>query len=204
MGKQSFEVLYRQIRTEMLNEFGKITGKISLYGDKFDPNKNYAGMIVYAIDGKFKWVNTDGKANGQRGRSFYVVIQCTDNWPEEARGRAGSGLVHDYLIKYTLGIEHSQVNESGQRRVCCGGFGYCDKKLKFSSAWLNGSDQIGCKSDRLKYLSDLERVLVKYCFEEYMKNGLHHIFEIPNHIDRHLLNYECLQEVPPKEGYSIV
>lgn len=200
MGKKDFNNFYKKIKSELSSEFGKATVKISLYGDIFDPNKSYAGAIIYAIDGKFKWVNNGGKAKGQRGRSFYVIIQCTDNWPEEARGRAGCGLVHDYLIKNTLGINHSDSNDDGKKRVCCGGFGYRDKKLKFSSVWLNASDQLGCISDGEKYLSDFERVLVKYCFEQYMKKGLHHVFEIPEYTDKQLLGLQALQEIPSKEG----
>jgi hypothetical protein len=50
MGKENFKDLYRRIKSEL----GEITCKISAYSDSFDENKNYAGMIVYAIDGKFK------------------------------------------------------------------------------------------------------------------------------------------------------
>lgn len=200
MGKQNFENFYRQIKSELLPKFGKITGKISLYGENFDPSKNYAGMILYAIDGEFEWKNTGGKASGQRGWSFYVVIQSTNNWPSEAYGRARQGYVHDYLIKNVLGREHGERDSQGRQKICCGGFGYRDGQLKFSSWWLNSSHQIGCDSDGTKYLSDAERVLIKYCFERYKEKGVHHIFEIPSYIDNQLSGYQCLQEVPPKEG----
>ena len=203
MGKQNFESFYKQIKSKMLSDFGKVTGKISLYGDKFEPGKNYAGVIIYAIDGNFTWQNASGRASGQRGRSLYVIIQCTDNWPEEARTRArGSGMVHDYLIKNVLGIDHDQ-EVNGKKKICCGGFAYQEGKLKFSSIWLNQTDQMGCDSDGSKYLSDAERVLVKYCFEQYKSNGVHHVFEISDHINDQLSGYQCLQQIPPKEGYQI-
>jgi hypothetical protein len=48
---------------------------------------------------------------------------------------------------------------------------------------------MGCKTDGEKNLSNLERVLVEYCFEEYKKNGTDHVFKIPNHIDRQLVGH---------------
>jgi hypothetical protein len=79
MGKRNFQEIYKQIEAEMLRNSSKVTGKISYYGsDKFNPKKNYAGMIIYAIDGKFEWQNSGGQAKGHKGRSFYVIIQCTD------------------------------------------------------------------------------------------------------------------------------
>jgi hypothetical protein len=53
MGKRNFTNFYNKISSELISKFGKVTGKISLYGDVFDPTKSYAGAIVYAIDGKF-------------------------------------------------------------------------------------------------------------------------------------------------------
>jgi hypothetical protein len=50
MGKKNFQGLYKKIKSEL----GDVTCKISNYSDNFDPNKNYAGMIVYAIDRKFR------------------------------------------------------------------------------------------------------------------------------------------------------
>lgn len=198
MGKQNFESFYRTIKSEL---DGKTTGKISYYSDKFESGKSYAGAIIYAIDGEFKWKNESGRAKGQNCRSFYVIIQCTDNWPEEAKNRArGSGLVHDYLIKNVLGIEHSEEIQ-GKKRICCGGFSYCDGKLKFSSIWLNQTNQWGCNTDGEKYLSDVERLLIKYCFEQWKNNGIHHIFEIPNSLDSQLSGYQALQVVLPKEGW---
>jgi hypothetical protein len=78
-------------------------------------------------------VNGSGRAKGYKGRSFYVVIQCTNNWPNEAFKRAGKVMVHDHIIKNVLGIEYDQTNKNEQRRVCCGGFAYHEKKLKISS-----------------------------------------------------------------------
>jgi hypothetical protein len=53
MGKENFKELYRRIKTEL----NTITCKTSFYCDRFDPARNYAGVIVYAIDGKFQWKN---------------------------------------------------------------------------------------------------------------------------------------------------
>ncbi|KAF0381438.1 hypothetical protein F8M41_012073 [Gigaspora margarita] len=132
MGKEYFRKLYKRIKSEL----GDINCKISHFSDKFDESKSYAGMIVYAIDGKFTWKNTGGKASGYEGKSFYIivwvsnyicfskitkispnVIQCTNHWPSEAY-RDGGGLVHHYLVKNTLGYDFNQDI------VCCGGFSY--------------------------------------------------------------------------------
>jgi hypothetical protein len=200
MGKENFQEFYEQIEEEMLSNYGEVTVKISHYSsDKFNPKKNYAGAIIYAIDGEFEWLNEKGKASGWWGRSFYVIIQCTDNWPAYAFGRAGKGMVHDYLIEDIFGIAHSdEIN--GKKRICCGGFGYRDGHLKFSSIWLNQTNQMGCDNDGSKYLSDAERVLIRYCFEQRKEHGERHVFEIPNWLSDQLSGRQCLQEVPSKEG----
>ena len=60
---------------------------------------------------------------GREEEAFMFIIQSTDNWPEEAQGRArGQGLVHDYLIKNVLGIERGE-EINNKKRICCGGFG---------------------------------------------------------------------------------
>ena len=74
-GKKNFTSFYKNIKSKL----GKITCKISYFSDNFDPNKNYAGMIIYAVDGQFQWLNDAGKAKGWKGRSFYIAIQCTDD-----------------------------------------------------------------------------------------------------------------------------
>lgn len=173
-GKKNFNQLYKRIKSELK----EITCKISAYSDEFEEGKNYAGMIVYSLDDQFKWRNDKGRARGQNGRSFYIVIQCTDEWPSEVFKEAKQGRVHDYLIRNTLGIEYNQ------KIVCCGGFSYHDRKLKHSSVWLNGVDQKGSRTDGSKYLSDSEKVLVEYCFEKYKELGINKVFELPERIDR--------------------
>ncbi|CAG8510573.1 1646_t:CDS:1, partial [Racocetra fulgida] len=159
MGKKNFKNLYKRIKSEL----GDITCKISYFSDNFDENKNYAGMIVYAVNGNFAWNNTGGKASGYKGRSFYVVIQCTNNWPSDVLKDVGNGQVHHHVIKSTFGFDYNQDI------VCCGGFSYHNKQLKFSSLWLNGRSQEGWESDGSKYLSRPEQILVEHCFEEYKK-----------------------------------
>ncbi|CAF3471433.1 unnamed protein product [Rotaria socialis] len=179
MGKKNFKDLYRRIKSE----FGSVSCKTSYFCDKFNASSNYAGAIIYSIDGKFKWENQEGgKANGFKGRSFYIIIQCTDDWPVEHLKAAGQGRVHDYLLKNVMGIEYDQD------RIACGGFAYVNGELRFSSVWLNGRSQTGAESDGNKMLSDLEKVLVTHCFEEYKKHGGNHAFSVPSCIDRILSN----------------
>ncbi|CAF4746656.1 unnamed protein product, partial [Rotaria socialis] len=162
MGKKNFKDLYRRVK----GEHGNVTCEISVFSDNFNPLLRYAGVIIYSIDGKFEWENygehiedTGGKAYGRRGRSFYIIIQCTDNWSDDYYKPVGQGTVHDYLLKNVMGIE------SDQKRIACGGFAYLFHELKFSSIWLNGTDQTDAESDGDRYLSDSEKILVAYCWE---------------------------------------
>ncbi|UJR34797.1 hypothetical protein I4U23_027578 [Adineta vaga] len=149
MGKKHFGRLYRRIREKL----GTITCKISHFCDEFDESCNYAGAIIYAIDGEYKWKNdSGGKADGFKGRSFYLIIQCTDDWPESCLNDVGQGRVHDYLLKNVLGIDYHRD------RIACGGFSYVDGKLKYNSIWLNASDQEGAESNGDKMLSDKEKM----------------------------------------------
>ena len=93
----------------------------------------------------------------------------------------GQGTVHDYLLKNVLGIE------SDQNRIACGGFAYLFGELRFSSVWLNGTSQFAAETDGSRYLSDPEKILVNYCWEEYIKHGASHVFTIPFFIDQQLL-----------------
>lgn len=54
MGKLDFKNLYQRIKRDL----GDVTCKTSFYCDKFDPTRNYAGVIVYAIDGNYRWTNS--------------------------------------------------------------------------------------------------------------------------------------------------
>ncbi|CAF4553118.1 unnamed protein product, partial [Rotaria socialis] len=138
MGKRNFKDIYRRMKREHVT----VTCEISIFSDQFNPSRRYAGVIIYAIDGKFEWENRDGgKDCGRRRRSFYIIIQSTDNWLEDYYKPAGQGAVHDYLLTNVLGIE------SAQKRIACGGFAYLHQELQFSSISLNGRDQTGAESD---------------------------------------------------------
>lgn len=175
-GRQNFKSLYRSVKSQL----GRPSCKVSFFSDNFDSSKNYAGMIVYAVNGSFNWMNTGGRASGYKGRSFYIIVQCTNNWPSDVLRDVGQGRVHHYLIKNTLGFDYDQD------LVCCGGFSYVNGSLKFSSVWLNGRNQVGCSSDGSKYLSGPEQTLVEYCFEQYKSRGRNSTFSIPDYIDRQL------------------
>lgn len=123
-----------------------------------------------------------GKDIGRRRKSFYIIIQCTDEWPKEYYKEVGQGTVHDYLLKNVLGMD------SDQKRIACGGFAYLLGQLKFSSMWLNGTDQADAPTDGSRYLSEPEKALVTYCWEEYKRHGTEHVFPIPFSIDELLLN----------------
>ncbi len=47
MGKKDFKKIYRSIK----NDLGSVTCKTSYFCDNFKSNCNYAGVIIYAIDG---------------------------------------------------------------------------------------------------------------------------------------------------------
>lgn len=123
-----------------------------------------------------------GKANGYNGRSFYIIIQCTDQWSVEYRMESGQDHVHDYLLKNVMGLDYDQS------RITCGGFSYVNGELKFTSAWLNTKDQKDVKSDGNKMLSEAEKILVTFCFNEYKSQGSHHIFPISPFVDEQLSN----------------
>lgn len=53
MGKRNFKDLYRRVKWE----HGVVDCEISVFSDKYDPLCNYAGVIIYAMNGKFDWVN---------------------------------------------------------------------------------------------------------------------------------------------------
>lgn len=90
--------------------------------------------------------------------------------------------MHDHLLTSILGIDPDQ------NRIACGGFAYLYGGLQFSSISLNGASQTTAESDGCRYLSDPEKVLVTYCWEEYKKHGAGRVFPIPNSIDEQLLN----------------
>ena len=124
---------------------------------------------------------TAGKAKGYNGRSFYVAIQSTMDWPQSEQNEVGNGRVHSYLIKNVLGQNH------GDHNVCCGGFAFHDGKLKYSSWWLNSNDQTGGKSDGGKNLSEGEKAIVKYVFDQWKRKGVHVVLELPSWIEKSII-----------------
>lgn len=61
MGKRNFRDLYQRMKWQ----HGSVSCEISIFSDKFNPSNNYAGVIIYAIDGKFDWEN-----RGEHRRQF--------------------------------------------------------------------------------------------------------------------------------------
>ena len=176
MGKKNFKEIYQKA----VEHNGSDSCKISYFSDTYNKDSNFAGMIVYSIDGKYSWRNNAGLAKGFNGRSFYVVIQCTDEWPDEQKKDAGQGRVHDYLIKNTFGFEFQQAV------VCCGGFAILKGEKKYSSVWLNKRHQKNGESDDSHYLSQYEEQLVSCCIDIWKEKGKHHIFQFPENVSQHL------------------
>lgn len=77
--------------------------------------------------------------------------------------------------------------DSEHKRISCGGFAYLFGELRFSSVWLNGTDQLHGETDGDRYLSQPEKILVNYCWEEYKRNGVNRFFSIPDFIDEDIL-----------------
>jgi hypothetical protein len=174
MGKTDFKTLCKKARQDI---GAPLTLKISAFSDTYDSKKNYAGMMVYAVDGKFQWVNAAGDAKGYKGRSFYFGILDTSKYPGDALNRdVGLGRVHHHLILRLTGREFDQDT------VCCGGFAIHGGELKFSSVWLNARDQTPKdafgKSDGNKMLSALEQKLCEFGVEKWKASGPHKIHEL--------------------------
>jgi len=153
------------------------TLKISAFSDKYDSSKSYAGIIIYAVDGKFSWINDKGVAIGYKGRSFYCGILDTSKYPtDELKRDVGTGRVHHYLILTLTGREFTQDT------VCCGGFAIHESKLKFSSVWLNARHQYPKesfgKSDQDKYLSSLEKELCNFAVDKWKTSGVNTAHEL--------------------------
>lgn len=170
-GKSDFPYLYRKAKRELgFGTYERPTCKISCDSDYFYSWKNYTGAIIYAINGKFKWINEFGEACGRRGQSFYVVVKCTEGWPTDA---PETGVVHARLIDKALGINIRDSNHKGT--VCCTGFAYLpndstrSEALSFNSKPLNAENQIplGGETNGYRRASEWEEALVRHCWEEY-------------------------------------
>mmetsp|Transcript_69362 Transcript_69362/g.62232 ORF Transcript_69362/g.62232 Transcript_69362/m.62232 type:complete len:183 (+) Transcript_69362:107-655(+) len=181
MGKSDFGKLYKECKAEV---GGKITIKISFYSDKFDPNKDFGGVIVYKKGGKCKWKNEKGALKGHSGRSFYVIIMETNQWEPE---QSGPGKMHPFVVTH-----HMEMNKAEQlQSILGGGFAYFEKELKYHSIWLNSGsccgEQSKHKSDGSKKLSKKEQMLIDHVFTEWKKRGNHIIIDIPDWLDKALL-----------------
>lgn len=185
MGKKNFDRIYRNAKQA---SGGTLRIKISSYSDRYDAGKDFAGLIIYHKNDQHIWRNTAGRASGQRGRSFYVVIQDTSKWPAGAiHDRAGRGMVHDHLYKSLTGEEWTEGV------ACCGGFAIRRGTVKHSSVWLNTQS---CKkswytnsweSDSSKNLSPGEQAVVNQAIREWKAHGPNRVFEVPRSVERQVL-----------------
>jgi hypothetical protein len=169
MGKSDFKSIVKQA----LARNGSASLKISSFCDDYDERKNYAGMIVYSVEGKYKWKNEAGYCKGYNGRFGYVVLKCTDNWPPHALREAGGGRVHHYLLKKALGYDFNQG------KVCCGGFAVLKGEMRSSSVWLNSNHQTGGQSDGSKYLSRHETSVVDAVLRQWKAGKKNYVMDFP-------------------------
>jgi len=171
-GKSDFYDLCRRIKN---NLGSSLTCRISCDSDYFYSSSSYCGAIVYAINGQFSWQVSNGRACGRNGRAFYMIVRNTDGWKTDSsdyRYGIGGGIFHGYIIKDELGFDlSSDYNKYTNNIICCGGFAYQNRELKFNSYTLNGVNQIGGASDSSNEMSYWEKELVKYCFDEYKEHG---------------------------------
>jgi len=182
-GRKNFKDFCKKIGDSLRESLGvnTVTGRISCSSDDYIPGKNYAGAIIYAIDGEFSWKSTGGDTAGRRGRSFYVIIKCTDadrGWPPNASSYGG--MVHGYLIYKALGINVTVGNNS--RKVCAGGFAWEPNRtpqLRSNSGTLNTINHDVCQSDGYGALNPDEKEVVRYCWDQYTSQGTGRTFEIP-------------------------
>ena len=147
------------------NALGKRpTIKISHFSDKFLPNSNFAGVVVYHFGGKFEWTNMSICDTPQNGRFAYVMVKNTSKWSSDDFRQAGRGRVHDKVFRETLGEDFATSNAS------CGGFAIVGGVLKFSSIWLNTSGY--CRySDGDKNLSPPEQALVRHAMQAWVRGA---------------------------------
>jgi hypothetical protein len=167
MGKKDFQIFIQQAQAY---NGGIVPMKISYFSDLFDPQKNFAGLIVYHVDGQFEWQqDSSGKTAGFKGRSFYIVIQDTGKWPETQFKRAGQGMIHDHILKSNIGITKDS------NRVCCAGFAVMNGVTKYSSIWLNKTENASSPmpwySDGDKMMSSLESQILDFAVSEWKNRG---------------------------------
>lgn len=162
MGKKDFE---SKILSRLGNNF---TCKISYYSDVYESSGRFAGIIIYHYSNDLNWTTS----KGHKARGCYILIQNTAKWPAGAiHDRAGQGMVHDYLYKYITNNEYSQLPNA----VCCGGFAVDKGLTKYSSIWLNKTNNTSCafpwESDNDKNLSAKEKQIVDQAIQEWKQKG---------------------------------
>jgi len=175
-GRSDFSGLCRRIKNDLDSN---LTCRISDGSDNFYSWKNYAGVIVYAVDGRFRWQVSGGRACGRNGRSFYMIVKCTDGWGSDRMGIYNI-LFHCSIIKDEYIFDLSIYTNN---KIFCRGFAWMPNRsesLSFNSHFLNSVDQVGCSSDGSNELSYYEKRLVEYCFEKYKQMGPNCVFEIPS------------------------
>jgi len=182
MGKKDLSKLYKAAKRQN----GVDSCKSSYFCDEFEPNEDYAGLVIYAVDGSFKWRNNSGVSSGYKGQAFQLIIVKSSKLERYFEG--GCGRVHVALLKYLLG----DVNPDN---VMCTGFAIARSSvrgaqpiLRFSSVVMNGQNQkgVGGETDGSKYCSQLEQELVTYMVGHWKANGKHKIFAFPYSLQRKL------------------
>jgi len=160
---------------------GSVTVKISHFSDEFDASGDFAGVIMYHWHGSFTWFNPH---KGYRGRAFYVAILNTKTWPADAFRAAGQGRVHDFIFKETFGESYTGNSAS------VGGFAVRNGEVKFSSIWLNMTENTANAhkwySDGSQMLSEPEQALVSFVVSEWKQRGTNVVCDIPAQLDRKL------------------
>lgn len=179
MGKQNFSQIYSWIK----EDFGDVTCKVSYYSDNFNWGCNYSCVLIYGVNGQTTWVNSGGKASGCKGRSLYCIIKDTAYFPDQRA--VGEGRVHYYPIEEVIGTTKKE-------NILCSGFAFHNNQLKYSSIWLNESQQLNLNgeyncSDGSKYLSNKEKILVDFIWKRYKEMGPNAIIDIPWGVERRII-----------------
>ncbi len=175
-GKRNFKDICENAKRKFQSYNRNITGRISCDSDSFYSWKEYAGAIIYSINGEYKWENSGGEAKGRTGWCFYVIIKCTNDWPDDDKTDTGNGVVHRSLIRRGLGFDINNTTA-----ICGGGFAWRNGGKRYGSWSLNDRNTIGGVSDDNRQLSPAEIKLVDYCWDQYTSNGSSHTFDIPSY-----------------------
>ena len=172
MGKQNFQHIYLAA-AQALGE--RPTIKLSTFCETYKPEKRYMGMIVYHAYGQFKWQQRVGQglAAGYRGRAFYVLILCTDDWPVGVQNEK-----HRYLYRKYFNMDHRAC------RACCGGFSVLNGQTEHSSSMVNGSrgsvHGLSWQCDGSHTLSAYEESLVDVAIDVWKRGGPGSVAAVPD------------------------